>query len=83
MKNLRTWKGTIIGRTSMFANQFANLQSCGVYLFLLTLPDKVRDPFTNHHRGHVGISPDAVGHDGGVNHPQTLKAMHCCTGRRF
>lgn len=37
---------------------------------LYALANKIRNPLANHHGGHIGVSPDAVGHDRGIHDPQ-------------
>jgi len=48
-----------------------NAQQC-----LLPLANEVGDALANHHRGDVGVGPNTVGHDGGVDNTQVLEAVH-------
>src|SRR5262249_17971144 len=43
---------------------------------LLPLANKVSDTLAKHHRGHVGVGPNTVGHNGGVHDAQVVQAVH-------
>ena len=38
--------------------------------------DQVGDALADHHAGRIGVGPDAVGHDRGIGHPESLQAVH-------
>ena len=42
---------------------------------LVALLDEFGDVFADHHGGDVGVGPDAVGHDGAIDHPEALDAV--------
>ena len=41
----------------------------------LSFPDKLRNPLANHQDGDVDVGAHAFGHNGGVHHPQPIRAV--------
>ena len=40
------------------------------------LQDHVRSLFADHHYGGIGVAGNQTGHDGTIDHPQSLNAAH-------